>query len=132
MVSGDLIRTNIPAVVNKGLVQVSPLAMANMNVLQVIILAREYLRLGVVRVLALNNMGLVHIPLLSLLKIVLDLVSVLVHNNTGLIPVIHLALDHVVLDMANILVVSNLNHMGNAEAIGNLTVAPQFVMKTNQ
>lgn len=132
MVSADLIQTNLPAVVNKHLVQVSPLTTANMDVPQVIILAREYLRLGVVRVLALNSTGLVHIPLLSLLKIVPDLICVLVRNNMGLIHVTHLALDHVVLDMANTLVMSNLNHMGDVETIGNLTVAPQFVMKTSQ
>ena len=131
MVSADLIQTNLPAVVNKGLVQVSLLTPANMNVPRVIILAREYLRLGVIRVLALNNMGLVHIPLLSLLKIVPDLVCVLIHNNTGLIHVTHLALDHVVLDMANILVMSNLNHMGDVETTWNVET-PQFVMKTNQ
>lgn len=132
MVSADLIQTNLPAAVNKRLVQVSPLTMANMDVPQVIILAREHLWLGVVRVLAGNSMGLVHIPLLSLLKIVPDLVCVLVRNNMGVIHVTHLALDHVVLDMANILVMSNLNHMGDVETIGNLTVAPQFVMKTSQ
>lgn len=132
VVSADLIQTNLPAVVKKRLVQVSPLTMANMDVPQVIILAREPLWLGVVRVLARNNMGLVHIPLLSLLKIVPDLVCVLVRNNMGLIHVTHLALDHVVLDMANILVMSNLNHMGDVETIGNLTVAPRFVMKTSQ
>lgn len=132
VVSADLIQTNLPAVVKKHLVQVSPLTMANMDVPQVIILAREPLWLGVVRVLARNSMGLVHIPLLSLLKIVPDLVCVLVRNNMGLIHVTHLALDHVVLDMANILVMSNLNHMGDVETIGNLTVAPRFVMKTSQ
>lgn len=132
VVSADLIQTNLPAVVKKRLVQVSPLTMANMDVPQVIILAREPLWLGVVRVLARNSMGLVHIPLLSLLKIVPDLVCVLVRNNMGLIHVTHLALDHVVLDMANILVMSNLNHMGDVETIGNLTVAPRFVMKTSQ
>lgn len=131
MVSGDQIQTNLPSVVNKGPVQVSPLTMANMNVPQVIILAREFLRLGVVRVLALNNMGLVRIPLLSLLKIVPDLVCVLVRNNTGPIHVTHLALDHVILDMANIPVISHFNHLGDVETIWNV-VTPQFVMKTNQ